>query len=189
MGFTPIRKIKTVYELLQEHNLLEILERDQDLVLNSTCSIDPFGKARNQIDREIWERDSACKKLESKYGDKFPTPEDFEVAFKSISDNHSFLQWARSPVDKMIAYLKKYFDPEDMDARGDRDLSIAYGRGGARLSHSHKVHYYYVLQSLTLWREILHDMFMLWCLAEDDLLERENGYTLRETGQGPNRIQ
>merc|ERR1719474_34339 len=76
-----------------------------------------------------------------------------------------------------------------MDARGDRDLSIAYGRGGARLSHSHKAHYHYVLQSLMLWREILHDMFMLWCLAEDDLLEQGNRYGLRETGQGANRIQ
>jgi len=189
MGFTPIRKIKTVYELLEENGLLDIIVKDQDLVLNATCAIDPFGKARNQIDQEIWVRDEAWKKLESKYSDTFSTPEQFEVAFRSISDNHSFLQWARSPIDKMIAYLKKYFDPEDMDARGDLDLSIAYGRGGARLSHSHKVHYHYVLQSLTLWREILHNMFMLWCLAEDDLLEQNNGYRLRETGQGANRIQ
>lgn len=189
MGFTPIRKIKTVYELLEDSDLLQILVKDQDLVLDATCSIDPFGKTRNQIDQEIAERDAAWRKLESQYASIFPTTEQFESAFKSISDNHSFLQWARSPVDKMLANLKKYFDPDDGDARGDRDLSISFGRNGARLSHSHKAHYHYVLQSLTLWREILHDMFMLWCLAEDDLLEQGNRYGLRETGQGANRIQ
>lgn len=189
MGFTPIRKIKTVYELLEDSDLLNILVKDQDLVLEATSSVDPFGKTRNQIDQEIAERDAAWRKLENQYASIFPTTEQFEIAFKSISDNHSFLQWARTPVDKMLAYLKKYFDPHDSDARGDRDLSISFGRNGARLSHSHKAHYHYVLQSLTLWREILHDMFMLWCLAEDDLLEQGNRYGLRETGQGANRIQ
>jgi len=189
LGFTPIRKIKTVYELLEQNNALDILVEDQDLVLDATREIDPFGKPRYQIDNEIWAKNKAWKKLEHKYEDEFTTPERFEVAFRSISDNHSFLQWARAPVDKMIAFLKKYFNPKKVDEQGQYDLSISSGNGGARLSHSHKVHYFYVLQSLTLWRELLHEMFMLWCLAEDDLLERENGYTLRETGQGPNRIQ
>jgi len=42
---------------------------------------------------------------------------------------------------------------------------------------------------LTLWREIQNDMFKLWCLAEDDLLDPDNYYSLRDTGQGLNRIQ
>lgn len=41
------------------------------------------------------------------------------------------------------------------------------GRGGARLTHNHERQYHYVLQSLTLWREISTDMFKLWCLAEE----------------------
>lgn len=36
-----------------------------------------------------------------------------------------------------------------------------------------------MLQSLTLWREVTHDMFKLWILAEDDLLESGNNYRLK----------
>jgi hypothetical protein len=35
-------------------------------------------------------------------------------------------------------------------------LDIHGGMGGARLTHSHERQYHYVLQSLTLWREISH---------------------------------
>ena len=38
-------------------------------------------------------------------------------------------------------------------------------------------------------REIMHDMFKLWCLAEADLLSEKNGYRLTNTGQGLNRVQ
>lgn len=42
---------------------------------------------------------------------------------------------------------------------------------------------------MTLWREILDDFFRLWFLAEQDLLDKENPYRLRNTGQGLHRIQ
>lgn len=38
-------------------------------------------------------------------------------------------------------------------------------------------------------REIMHDMFRLWCLAEGDLLHDKLGYRLVNTGQGLNRVQ
>jgi hypothetical protein len=37
-------------------------------------------------------------------------------------------------------------------------LAIRSGKNGARLSHDHAKQYAYVLQSLTLWREILHGL-------------------------------
>ena len=52
----------------------------------------------------------------------------------------------------MIDYLKKYFHP----TKPEPSLAIRSGREGARLSHNHEKQYAYVLQSLTLWREILH---------------------------------
>lgn len=44
-------------------------------------------------------------------------------------------------------------------------------------------------QSLTLWREIMHDMFRLWCLGEEDLLSETMPYKLSDTGQGKQRVQ
>lgn len=104
----------------------------------------------------------------------------------------------------MIDYLKKFFHPtQSKDPLSS--LAIRSGRGGARLSHDHSKQYAYVLQSLTLWREILHgksllaftsactnpiaDMFHLWYLAESDLLSENVPYRLRDTGQGLNRVQ
>lgn len=46
-----------------------------------------------------------------------------------------------------------------------------------------------VPQSLTLWREIMHDMFRLWCLGEEDLLSEDAAYQLTDTGQGKQRVQ
>jgi Protein of unknown function (DUF2009) len=107
----------------------------------------------------------------------------------------------------MIAYLKKHFDSASPGTSGATSLAIRSGRGGARLSHDHAKQYQYVLQSLTLWREVLHgkrariscwlaiylsfsfaDMFRLWSLAEQDLLNPAIPYRLRDTGQGLNRM-
>ena len=68
-------------------------------------------------------------------------------------------------------------------------LAITGDQDGARLTHSHDRQYSYVLQSLTLWREIAQDMFRLWTLAEEDLLDPSSPYALKDTGQGLNRVQ
>jgi hypothetical protein len=87
-------------------------------------------------------------------------------------------------------------------------LSIRAGVGGARLSHGHEKQYQYVIQSLSLWREIQHDFFRLWFGCEGLRTFDSNfrgpfvddksipvcirpSYTnrLRDTGQGLNRIQ
>lgn len=57
----------------------------------------------------------------------------------------------------MIKYFLHYFAPES--AEPGFSLAISGGREGARLTHSHSRQYSYVLQSLTLWREISTDMF------------------------------
>lgn len=145
--------------------------------------------------------------------------EEIEWCLYSMGDNSSFLVFNRDPVDKMILLLKKYFatdanrkqekqpnekqlglDSDDDSEREEsskslgkgpprRSLAIQSGHKGARLTHDHNRQYQFALQTLTLWREIQNDMFKLWCLAEDDLLDPDNYYSLRDTGQGLNRIQ
>ena len=87
----------------------------------------------------------------------------------------------------MIAYLQDYFTPGKFEE--GYSLSIVSGQDGARLSHSHERQYYFILQSLTLWRDIINDMFRLWAMAEHDLLSETVSYNLMETGQGLQRIQ
>jgi hypothetical protein len=87
----------------------------------------------------------------------------------------------------MIDYLKTYFSPNTIEQ--GFSLAIRGGVNGARLTHSHERQYTFVLQSLTLWREIAHDMFRLWTLAEGDMLSDDNGYRLQNTGQGLQRVQ
>jgi hypothetical protein len=62
---------------------------------------------------------------------------------------------------RMIGYLKQHFRPDCADP--DHSLAIMGGAGGARLTHSHGRQYSYVLQSLTLWREVSHEVSTLLC--------------------------
>jgi len=68
-------------------------------------------------------------------------------------------------------------------------LEITAGENGARLTHSHEDQFRYVQQSLMLWKEIMDNMFMLWFLAEDDLLNEKSTYEFKTTGQGFHRVQ
>ena len=56
----------------------------------------------------------------------------------------------------MIEYLHTYFRPEYAEAGAS--LAISGGLAGAQLTHNHERQFHYVLQSLTLWREISHDV-------------------------------
>jgi len=79
---------------------------------------------------------------------------------------------------------------EDDDLEDDiNSLAISTGKRGARLTHNHTRQYHYVLQSLTLWREVASEMFRLWVLADEDLLDDKHPYRLTDTGQGLHRVQ
>lgn len=93
----------------------------------------------------------------------------------------------RDPCEKMIRYLEEFFHAQNIDDK--YPLSIMAGAQGHRLSHDHETQYIYVNQTLKLWREILNDMFMLWTLADQDMLSATNPYRLQQTGQGLHRVQ
>jgi hypothetical protein len=111
-----------------------------------------------------------------------------EQCIYSLGDHSTYLRFNREPCDRLIELLKEYFDPVD-PGPPEYSLAIEEGIEGARLSHSHQRQYTFVLQSMTLWREVLDNMFQLWHLAEEDLLDEEHAYALTDTGQGLQRVQ
>ncbi|KIJ69795.1 hypothetical protein HYDPIDRAFT_77951 [Hydnomerulius pinastri MD-312] len=186
LSFSCIKPIKTVYAVLEEHDALALL-RD-DLVSVATKEIYSDGRSRRDVQKEIKNKERAIETLSTRYQRDGLNQEQVRQCLYSIGDNHAFLRTNRDPCEGMISYLKTHFHPtQAKDPK--HSLAIRSGKGGARLSHDHSKQYAYVLQSLTLWREILHDMFRLWSLAEQDLLSDSVAYRLRDTGQGLNRVQ
>ncbi|KAH9971431.1 hypothetical protein BGW80DRAFT_1322400 [Lactifluus volemus] len=189
LGFSCVSPIKTVHGLLDQYGVLDLL-RDP-LITAATQEITAGKRSRREIQRDIKAKERAIETLSSKYCREPKLPQEVvRQALYSIGDNHAFLRTNRDPCDRMIGYLQQSFHPTQVrDKKNADSLAIRSGRGGARLSHDHARQYVYVMQSLALWREILHDMFHLWSLAEQDLLSETVPYRLRDTGQGLNRVQ
>ncbi len=196
LEFSPVMPVKTVYALLEAAGGLAVL-KDPRIAVATREVADDKSKSRSQLQREIRAKNDAIRAIGSKYASRKLSRDDIELCLYSISDNNSFLGQAREPVQQMIDLLKRYFDPRDGDGDGDRDegkarysLAIAGGQDGSRLTHSHERQYNFVLQSLTLWRDIMNDMFKLWLLCEQDLLDvGANPYEQVDTGQGMHRLQ
>ncbi|KAI8366736.1 uncharacterized protein BYT42DRAFT_587716 [Radiomyces spectabilis] len=184
LGFSCVIPIKTVYDFLKAREMVEILH-DDNIVL-ATREISPEFKTRAQIDTESQRKKRAIETICEKYANEHISREEIERCLSSLSDNHAYLKANRDPCEKMIKYLTKYFNPSKPD--GNYSLAIVAGRQGHRLTHSHTNQYAYVHQSFSLWREIVHEMFMLWMLADEDLLS-VSPYRLTNTGQGLQRIQ
>jgi len=116
------------------------------------------------------------------------TEDQVEQCIYSLGDHSTYIRFNREPCDRLLCLLKDHFDPIEPGPEGF-SLAIEEGKSGARLSHSHQRQYTFVLQSMTLWREVLDNMFQLWHLAEEDLLDEEHAYELTDTGQGLQRVQ
>lgn len=185
LAFKCVKPIVTVYSTLTRFDALAVLE--DPLIGAATMEIMPLGRSRYEIQKEIKKKERSIEYLSKRYAKNGLSGDLIRLCLYSIGDNNSFLRTNRDPCDQMIKYLTVYFDPTTPE--DNHSLAIQQGREGARLSHGHSRQYAFVLQSLQLWREILHDMFKLWTLAEQDLLDGENPYRLRDTGQGLNRVQ
>ncbi|DAZ93123.1 TPA: hypothetical protein N0F65_009699 [Lagenidium giganteum] len=185
LGFSCYRKIRTVYDVLAEANALGVLTDSK--IDTATMVVAPEGKSRMQIQRHIKHKEQAIREISEKYSNSRIDRDGICQCLYSIADNNYHLYFERDPIDRMVQLLTEHFEP-DSAAEGC-SLSIVSGNDGARLSHSHSRQYNYVLQSMTLWREIAHDMFRLWCLTDDDLLADGTKYALSDTGQGMHRVQ
>ena len=125
------------------------------MIAVATGEIYSDGRSRREVQRDIKKKEQAVEQLSRKYASGSLDQEAVRQCIYSISDNHAFLRVNRDPCEKMIMYLKRYFDPHSpKDSK--TSLAIRSGKGGARLTHDHAKQYAYVLQSLTLWREILY---------------------------------
>lgn len=160
LGFSCVRPIKTVYAVLEEHGALDLLRND--LITVATQEIYSEGRSRRDIQRDIKSKERAIETLATRYAKPGLSQEDVRQCLYSIGDNHAFLRVNRDPCERMIAYLKEYFHPTQ-PKDNKRSLAIRSGREGARLSHDHGKQYAYVLQSLSLWKEILHGVVQPIC--------------------------
>ncbi|KAI8641276.1 hypothetical protein BD408DRAFT_346481 [Parasitella parasitica] len=184
LGFSCVTPIKTVYDFLKSRESVDVLH-DDNIVL-ATREISSEMKTRLQIDAEIQRKQYAIQAICEKHANERISKEDIERCLLSMSDNNAFLKANRDPCDKMLKYLSKYFTPTKHD--NGYSLAISAGRHGHRLTHSHSTQYTYVHQSVTLWREIMNEMFLLWSMADEDLISPST-YRLTNTGQGLQRIQ
>lgn len=185
LEFDLYKPILTVRAFLETGDALALL--DDPLVFNATMEISSEGRDRRQIQNDIKRKELAIERLARKYASKQLTAEGIRQALYSIGDYHAYLSANRTPVRAMIDRLKQYFEPEKFEQ--GYSLGISAGSQGARLSHNHRKQYQYVLQSLTLWSELMRDMYKLWSVADEDMTSDKIRYQLADTGQGLNRIK
>ncbi len=181
-----IAPIETVHKFLEDRDGLSLLE-DEYIELATNEILATPGKTRKQIESQIQRKEKAVVFIKQTYSSRSLSSEDIHLCLYSICDHNSFVNSNRIPIDKVIQFLRRHFLPDRIDP--GFSLSIVRGKDGARLNHSHERQFYFTLQSLTLWREIVNDMFRLWAIAEDDLLNKIVPYNLQDTGQGMHRIQ
>ena len=215
VGFDVNSEVATVHSKLTGKNRVSMLA--DPWIETATAEIIPRGKSKYRVQDEIREKESAIKRLCAKYaattglrryrsrfslnffsskaGDADSGEEDeinglsrdeAERCLYSICDHNTFLRFNQAPCERMIELLGKYFAST---ADEHSSLSIVEGTDGARLSHSHSRQYTFVLQSLTLWAEVMKDMLRLWHAAETDLMDPNNPYVRTQTGQGLQRVQ
>ena len=181
LGLKLMKPVQTVTNFLTTENL-SIL---QDSALIFACA-----------ELTSTSPDAARKKVEAqqflvdRYSEALAGKDNVRRIISSLEDSLSFLRANRDPVDALIGYLMKYFDPNKEPKEFEFSLSLRRdAKPRHHLNHDHKTQFTFVLQSLLLWREVMNDFFRLWIGAEEDLLNPRNGYQLANTGQGMQRCQ
>ncbi len=125
------------------------------------------------------------------------TVADLHRIIESVSDNEAYLAFNVRPVEKIIRILTDSFNPSKavdpfslhLSSRGGNakkmfnsfsnfysGYSMGFSSGGACLSHDHATQFKFVLQSFTLWREIMANMPKLWLFADEDMTTQDYRY-------------
>jgi hypothetical protein len=205
-----IKPILTVYNFAKSKQCVDILTDPLWAEASMAISNDFGARARFEIEEMTRRKQRAMIQLLEKYAlavHSKLTREEVQRIVDSIADDEAYITFNVRPVECALELLKTYFDPEkpvlpfslDLSARGKkpdfRSIFSSFGSGfspgllgsGAKLSHSHATQYKFVLQSLTLWREIMRCMLRLWLFADHDMTNES--YRLVDTGQGYQRLQ
>merc|ERR1712032_650863 len=124
LEFKLVKKVRTVYDFLKEHDALSMLKHAD--VLTATTAIVDRGRTRQEVQQAIKVKEAAVKRLIRKFSNDDFGEEEIEWCLYSLGDNSSFLVFNRDPVDQMISYLTKHF-PENLEADSPRSLAIRAG--------------------------------------------------------------
>lgn len=185
LGFNIVKELVTVGRYCVAHSLDDIL---QDARLPHCITPVPVMKDRNMLNRCLRGKDVVVAKVVRQYASEHRLREDkVEIVVRSLNDANCFSNDNVDTTERLLELLKTYFTPgscADMTS-----LAIDEGADGSRLTHNHKMQYTFVLQSLSLWKNMCRKMYVLWSIAEEDMLNPNEKYELRMTGQGLHRVQ
>jgi hypothetical protein len=157
LDFACVKPLLTVRSFLERRDAAGLL--DDPLIDAATQEIIASGKSRPVIQRQIKEKERAVEHLARRYQTLRVSDDDIRRCLYSIGDNSAYLRCSRDPCDELLRLLVNYFGPDTNSASNGLSLAIRAGHQGARLTHDHRRQYQYCLQSLTLWREICHNMY------------------------------
>jgi hypothetical protein len=133
LEFKLVKPLKTAYNLLAETNGLAML--NDGLMHQATAEIMHEGRPRHEVQREIKAKEKAREHLSRRYSNTDLSSEQILSCLYSISDNNAYLRFNRDPVDKMIGYLKEYFDPKEHE-KGFSLAGSSYSLNKALVTHT-----------------------------------------------------
>lgn len=184
--YKPMRTIE-LFLLERDPPLLENLFRTEQILVATAEVVQTVGTSRMQLTREKKTKEMAIEQLVAKFHSTRVLKEELRQVLYSIGDVHSYINFNRLPIKRILKQLEDNFDPSQPQLQ-QYSLGIKTGREGARLLHTHETQYYFCHQSLTMWLIVQRDFIKLWKVADEDLLAPIS-YKLVDTGQGLQRIK
>eukprot|EP00595_Chromulina_sp_UTEXLB2642_P000615 CAMPEP_0196765070 /NCGR_PEP_ID=MMETSP1095-20130614/7504_1 /TAXON_ID=96789 ORGANISM="Chromulina nebulosa, Strain UTEXLB2642" /NCGR_SAMPLE_ID=MMETSP1095 /ASSEMBLY_ACC=CAM_ASM_000446 /LENGTH=339 /DNA_ID=CAMNT_0042122369 /DNA_START=378 /DNA_END=1394 /DNA_ORIENTATION=+ len=193
-----VKPILTVELFLFQNNKVDIINDPLFVLATQVIDIDNDARDIIKINKLSIEKNNAMKGLIERYCTDSFTEVDIRRVVDSVADSNSYYSYNIKPVERALYMLSNFFDQNE--ALKDFSLDLTSGRrlfssfntsrymgGGAKLSHNHKQQYTFVNQSLTLWKEIMTQLPVLWYYADKDMTTMP--YRLADTGQGYQRVQ
>ncbi|SCU70866.1 Protein of unknown function (DUF2009), putative [Trypanosoma equiperdum] len=185
LGFPVAERIITVGRYCSYLGVEDML---QDKRLPLCITPVPFMEKRSKLNEALRRKDVTVSSVVKEYSRKSGRSQDeVEIAIRSLNDANQFANENVESTNELLNLLLQHFSPNNVTEA--TDLNIVEGEGGSRLTHNHRRQYFFVLQSLSLWKNICRRMFSLWTIAEEDMLNPNEPYEFRSTGQGYQRVQ